>query len=135
MNRPIKFRVKNDGVWHYATLKEIIEALGFDYGLPENIMSFMKESEKLESITQYTGLNDRDGKEIYEGDILKHPDYCNGELSGFHVNAVIYEKIEDEENYLYKHHLEYIIGANTLIDVYQYSEIIGNIFENPELIK
>jgi hypothetical protein len=69
---------------------------------------------------QFTGLKDKNGKEIYEGDILKHSDYksplyvyfCEC-CAGFRLQL---------KNY----------GNNELID--QEDEIIGNIYENSELL-
>jgi hypothetical protein len=66
---------------------------------------------------QYTGLKDRNGKEIYEGDftdegpVIFHNDYL-----GFFVKT----NSEEEFKPLYDFAL---------------LEIIGNIYENPELLK
>ena len=64
-------------------------------------------------IMQYTGLKDKNGKEIYEGDILE---VYGGECINYLVESlysIFYDRINTE--------LEY--------------EIIGNIHENPELLK
>lgn len=78
-------------------------------------------------IMQYTGLKDRHGKEIYEGDIvkIKHPSDMKG----------IYEIVEDKGSIRFKAkgRLWYDYRA------FEYSEngieIIGNIYENPELLE
>ena len=77
--------------------------------------------EELDNIMQYTGLKDKNGKEIYEGDVVRrtHND-------GNDYNDVI--KFGD-------------IGWNPFVDDMLdgadscYFEIIGNIYENPELLK
>jgi uncharacterized phage protein (TIGR01671 family) len=67
-------------------------------------------------IMQYTGLKDKNGKKIFEGDVLKNIIYdsCNGRLKEE------ISKVEYEENY-------FLMPACGEI------EIIGNIYENPEL--
>ena len=62
---------------------------------------------------EYTGLKDKNGKEIYEGDIVKS-DY-------YHFN-----RITVEWNTEHWHPFSYQYGA-------RHFEIIGNIYENPEL--
>lgn len=78
---------------------------------------------KVECIEQYTGLKDKNGKEIYEGDIVVNTYYDDGEM--YKVlwvdDSVAFgmESLDDME--LYKLPLESL-------------EVIGNIHENPELV-
>ena len=67
-------------------------------------------------LMQYTGLKDKNGKEIYEGDILK---YHNGRLS---------DPIEFPKDYMW---LSIKIERNNWSDTV---EVVGNIYENPELL-
>lgn len=78
------------------------------------------------SIGQYTGLKDSKGNDIYEGDIVKGHRWSKGE--GFrHIGIVTYVmnafKVRGVKRY---------IGRDTELDPSY--EVIGNIYENPELI-
>ena len=77
-------------------------------------------------VMQYTGLTDKNGKEIYEGDILK--DEINGE-----IHKIVWDESEAR--------FEAVIIGGVFSDMKRHipdvkiMEIKGNIYENPELIK
>jgi uncharacterized phage protein (TIGR01671 family) len=107
--------------FYYMYLDELI-------GLTRTI-SIPKEA----TIQQYTGLTDSNDKEIYEGDILM---YKSGSIPTTGViGQVLYEA--DEGGYIFQwerkgpnqHHI------NLNCDVAFESVIVGNILENPELLK
>lgn len=74
-------------------------------------------------IMQYTGLKDKNGKEIYEGDILKDDDSDRLECVVWD-SAGWWEKVIKTDTLMYP-----------LIREIQYKTIIGNIYENPELLE
>jgi uncharacterized phage protein (TIGR01671 family) len=77
----------------------------------------------LATVGQYTGLHDKNGREIFEGDIVKCINY-HGEVIG-HI---------DYEGSLY-----YLACSSGYSDEYLFNckdfEVIGNIYDNPELLK
>lgn len=76
-------------------------------------------------LMQFTGLKNKNEKEIYEGDILKI-NYIGG--NGFEYKEVIEDRGAFCVNYSKDYH-------PLLNEVNNCSEIVGNIYQNPELLK
>jgi len=120
--REIKFRV-----WHKADEK-MYEVYGFaqnkwflkgkQFPMPNGAVVIM----------QYTGLKDKNGKEIYEGDLLT--DY--GEAPPLYV-----EYSEEHGAYCFvdKFDPSGTVYYTPLMIYYEQMEVIGNIYENPELLE
>jgi uncharacterized phage protein (TIGR01671 family) len=122
MNRPIKFRVwdkrKNKGIHtqnmlYHAQLhrfwQDFVDYSGYE-------------------LMQYTGLTDKNGKEIYEGDIIIDTQKQKYKII-FDENHARYDLKVCGENKLSQ------TSYFTQICEKKHIEVIGNIFENPELLK
>ena len=83
-----------------------------------------------ETIGQYTGLTDKNGTRIFEGDIVRH--YCKLPVPGGEIGTdrgTI--KWDSEECFFFRTSLD---GKDKTISAKCEYEIIGNIYDNPELI-
>lgn len=98
------------------------------------ILSHDKSLDRI--IMQYTGLKDKNGKEIYEGDILENPNYpkdewerCevkwHGEFARFGLD--FYSPYGGEGYTGREQHIDRFVSE---VGCY----VIGNIYENPELL-
>lgn len=117
MNRPIKFRCWED----YSKCMLQPEYINDD-GTP---LWFDIDSQTLcnygpvSELMQFTGLLDRNGKEVYEGDVVQR----SGQDYGLPVTFKDGEWTINENGNLH-----------TAVNAFSY-EVIGNVFSNPELLE
>lgn len=136
MKREIKFRGKSiyGNIWVYGNLIHSKRFSGcsneyrihdIDTGLEHDVIP--------ETIGQFTGLKDKNGKEIFEGDYIKisgglrlefYPD--NGQIIfNNHTASFVMKALNDCKVYM-----NFGLGYSDGTEI----EVIGNIYENPELI-
>lgn len=125
--RDIKFRVWDKGN------KEMLELQELDYENSYNGQPMIRttmyndyfDTEEM-ILMQYTELKDKNGKEIYEGDIIKYEDIRKGvvEYSKQHAQFILKET-------------ENIVDENEALGEFNIKvfEVIGNVYNNPELLK
>lgn len=114
MNREIKFRAWDGKEMHYnVCINHEQKAIKYGYRATDWV-----EDANAGIPMQYTGLKDRNGKEIYEGDIVETP---KGITSVTYEKACFYVKIENSF---------YRLGGWD----FEVINIIGNIYETPELL-
>lgn len=161
--REIKFRGKryDDGAWVYGDLVTVETT----YGNPsrkgilpfDSVIFDAVEDVEANTIGQFTGLHDKNGKEIYEGDILVICEYENM-LKGVVCEESEHElftldELKGELRQQYKSVIHYedctlFASEQDGCDIYLASlagdmrksypifeyEVIGNIHDNPELL-
>lgn len=167
MTRKIKFRAWIPKPVNYAYTEKNEGGVMF-YQEDQYLGSFLRRANTIASnkehdsyvgdedliLLQYTGLKDKNGKEIYEGDILQlHCGSADGVFEGAKVkaevlwkedrfSAVIPDKTvkvsggEKDGEMVAWREMHTWVGSHTCLREWQKKlEVIGNVYENPELLK
>lgn len=85
----------------------------------------------LDTVGEYTGLTDKNGKKIFEGDILIY--FVDGEYDVNEKYLVVFD--DDEAAFRTKFYYEGEYMCYEDIIPCENFEIIGNIYDNPELLE
>lgn len=127
MNREIKLRV-----WDGKNDKMILPSNSTYGGWMSNYFNGLKDKDW--TYQQFTGLKDKNGQEIYEGDVVKIRGYDDwDDTVGFDV---IYQVKWCNKHVGWRGFTQGMIAKNYAgSGLPEPIEIIGNVFENPELLK
>lgn len=82
-------------------------------------------------ISQYTGLKDKNGKEIYEGDIISTDLSRPFLIVEFRNGAFMYQCHDNDQDYY--DHME--PAFTDVVETTKYHEVIGNIYQNSDLLE
>jgi uncharacterized phage protein (TIGR01671 family) len=138
--REIKFRAwLLCGEWNEAGTEQAYEMVNADALAFEEYEPLADLLKNCENLMQYTGLKDRNGKEIYEGDIVKGPTYSTCTGPGYRSTRKK-EIIFKVESYIGCYGYAFTINGNYDNNYRGFPrpeevEVIGNIYESPELLK
>lgn len=132
--REILFRAKRiyNGEWVEGDLRqdrdlETAYISGWDYYTTEGGLErepFECEI-KLETLCQHTGLKDKNGKRIWENDIIKHDVSDTIGTVKWYTEDYVGWCVDDVQ----------IDEQQFTVEMWDECEVIGNIFDNPELLK
>jgi len=127
MKREIKFRA-----WDKKENK-----IKYSYEYPDLPCFFTLNQcqlgQEMYPIMQYTGLKDKNGKEIYEGDIVKYIKHEGYLLDNF-IGEVYWDGVQFVIDSYTGNSVEFARVDELWNDILSHLEIIGNVFENPELL-
>ena len=133
MNREIKFRGKriDTGEWVYGDLIEnqgryyIYNATSDTTRVNEdNSILVLGEEVDIDTVGQYTGLKDRNGQDVYEGDLLRTSE-GNIMIAEWVGSGIVTRCLTPTYDGM----------MNTNRHAFPVSEKIGNIHDNPELLE
>jgi uncharacterized phage protein (TIGR01671 family) len=121
MSRELKFRVWDNLKKEWISNKHIWRMRTDEHGVGEILPNTFYWKQHPDGLTyqQYTGAKDKNGKEIYDGDILNI--FWNDSYYNDYVRWSDHEKCWNPNS-----PLTWMISS---------TEVIGNLFENPELLK
>ena len=125
MNREIKFRAWDGEQMRYEFLVARPQSVDVLSILMDEDFAKKWYGLKEWKVMQFTGLRDKKGnKELYDGDIIAHSSRNGG-------NPHVVKWSYSQNGWIGDYRLQYPLVSTELVEI----EIIGNIYENKELLK
>ena len=131
MNDRFLYRaICNDGKFHHGYLARLYKDDGYgkkgDFCISNSAFCpYAYLVTRPETIGQCTGLKDKNGKLIFEGDIIRHPHFDNAKVEWNDFHACFMLVFSDSDN---REFGEIDMDSKLF-------EVIGNIHENPDLLE
>jgi len=130
MNREIKFRVLDNEKKQFVSRNNVLLSLLEDHKLKDLNDSILLQ--KKYKLMQYTGLKDINGVEIYEGDIVKFLNpFREVDENIYNISSVVFLDGAYKVCYIYYENNE---KRTFFLNDCDKLEVIGNIYQNPELL-
>lgn len=132
MKREIIFRGKrlDNGKWEYGDL--VHDDIGGMYVFPNDAENlYIEYRVDPDTVGQYTGLTDKNGKRIFEGDILKV--YYYGKSKIFGVVKFDESRFFIDDDFM-RGDIKAKAPMTEMFSRYEF-EVVGNVHDNPELWK
>lgn len=125
--------VKVKGEWVEGQLCDFYHR-EYDAFLPHICARFDSVDVIPETVGQYIGLSDKNGNRIFEGDIVQAITLYSNAIR--HAVVGIGECVDEEEGTCFGANLSWegVVGI-FYAEYLNYIELIGNIYENPELLE
>ena len=108
-----------DSNWVYGGVAQLNEERAMIYQTEPN---FQKFAVYADTVGQYICLKDKNGKKIFEGDICEYDGY---------IGVVEFDTDDSMFTFTYDENIETNFGCIYGAEL----EVIGNIYDNPELLK
>jgi len=136
MSRELKFRVWDNLKKEWISNKHIWRMRTDEHGVGEILPNTFYWKQHPDGLTyqQYTGLKDQNGVEIYEGDIIMFPLFENDNTVSYHYFQVIWDEFYSAWSFAKKDGKP-LTHTGWKIYYSDTTEVIGNLFENPELLE
>lgn len=121
--------IKYKAYWHDSKLMTLVDTIEFLQGgtrVSDGCVHTGWAGKDCELI-QYTGLKDKNGVEIYEGDLVEHEDDIDGYWELYEACEIIYST--EVHGFCFR------LDEGNSLSGYRNFEVVGNRYENTELLE